>query len=199
MSENSGSVRAGVSQERGKTEEPKAPEAPDRRTSGADQSETVELPTSHGCFVCGEHNPHGLQLRFERLGETVLSRFELDQSRIGFDGRTHGGIVAALLDEAMGWVTILASHRFTYTVELNVRYLKPVPVGQPLHVEAWSERHTRRLSFAAARIVDPSSGETLAEGRGKFMMTGEVESRQIAEQLIYRDGSWKLPEGDPNG
>lgn len=154
----------------------------------------LDLPTSRGCFVCGEENPHGLQLRFTLVGEKVVSDFELDRNRTGFDGRAHGGIVASLLDEAMGWSTILVSQRFTYTVELNVRYLHPVPVGVVLRVEAWSERHTRRLSFPAARIVEPYSERTLAEGRGKFMMTSAVESRQIAEQLIYRQGSWRLPD-----
>jgi uncharacterized protein (TIGR00369 family) len=153
----------------------------------------LDLPTSHGCFVCGEDNRHGLRLRFRREGTLVLADCTLCLHHAGFSDRAHGGVVAALLDEAMGWATILASGRFTYTVELQVRYQKPVPLGVPLRVEASIERHTRRLSFATARLVDSPAGTALAAASGKFMMTDAAESSDIAEQLIYRDGNWRLP------
>lgn len=149
------------------------------------------LPYSKRCFVCGRDNPKGLGLRFERQGDVVSATCTLDGHYNGFLGRTHGGIAAALLDEAMGWATVLASHRFTYTVELSVRYKQPVPLEQPLTVRGWLERHTRRLSFAAAELLD-GAGQRLVTGEGKFMMVSEQETRNIADALIYDPNAWRV-------
>ncbi|REJ77085.1 MAG: PaaI family thioesterase [Acidobacteria bacterium] len=176
----------------------------------------LALPTSHGCFVCGESNRHGLRLRFRavgpdeegRQGRRVVADTSLCTHHAGFAQRAHGGIVAALLDEAMGWATILRGGRFSFTGELQVRYLRPAPIGVPLRVEAWVERHNRRMGFAAARLSargqepgtvgggDGEAGEVLATATGKFLFTGRAESERIAEQLIYSEGSWRLPS-DP--
>ena len=117
----------------------------------------------------------------------VAAEVSLDDDLNGFADRTHGGVVAALLDEAMGWATVLAAQRFTYTVELTVRYRHPVPTGKPLEVLGWVTRHTRRLSFAAAEIRD-HEGAVLASAEGKFMLTSEQETREIDDALIYGEG-----------
>ena len=155
------------------------------------------LPASKGCFVCGRHNQHGLRLSFLRYtdtdgrGERVSAGLTLQTDHQGFAERAHGGIVAALLDEAMGWATVLPGGRFTYTVELTVRYRLPVPTGEPLEVTGWVTRHTRRLSFAAAEIRDRDN-QLLASGEGKFMLTSEEETREIDDALLYEPGMTRV-------
>jgi acyl-coenzyme A thioesterase PaaI-like protein len=120
----------------GPPETPEAPEAPQ------------PLPVSSGCFVCGRDNPRGLALRFERHGALgVRATCVLDRDYIGFSSRAHGGVVASLLDEAMGWASVLAAGGFTYTAELEIRYRQPAPVGEPLEVRGRVVRHTRRITF----------------------------------------------------
>ena len=149
------------------------------------------LPYSESCIVCGHQNPIGLQLRFFRDQDEVTSRFELPADYRGFLDRTHGGIVSSLLDEAMGWATTLRCNRFTYTVELKVRFKIPVPVETPLEVRGAVARHTRRLSFAEARILT-ADGEELATAEGKFMMITGEETNEVAGQLVYDPGAWRF-------
>jgi len=112
----------------------------------------------------------------------------------GFAARTHGGIVAALVDEAMGWATVLAGHRFTYTVELNLRYKQPVPVDETITVRARVTRDSRRLAVAEGEI---SLGEErLVTATGKFMYTTDEETRRIADALIYEKGAWRIDDPD---
>ncbi len=156
-------------------------------------TERVPLPPSHSCFVCGRDNQHGLALRFDSIGNQVVTQCELGSQYAGFDRRTHGGIVAALLDEAMGWATVLATGRFTYTVELNVRYRAPVPTETPLAVAGWVERDARRLLFAAATIKS-SEQQLLASATAKFMKVSEAETKEIAGSLVYSPGSWRFAD-----
>jgi len=149
------------------------------------------LPYSDGCFVCGHENPHGLGLRFRAEGDEVVTEVHLPARFRGFMDRTHGGIVSALVDEAMGWATVLRSDRFTYTAELLVRFREPVPLETDLQVRARVTRHTRRLSFAEGEILVPG-GRALVRATGKFAMVGEAETRAIAEALIYQPGAWRF-------
>ncbi len=56
---------------------------------------------NHG-FVCGKDNPHGLHIPFERIGEEVVAPCRCTEDMNGWPGIQHGGITAALLDEAAG-------------------------------------------------------------------------------------------------
>jgi uncharacterized protein (TIGR00369 family) len=152
------------------------------------------LPASHQCFVCGRDNPRGLRLRFLLEGETVVTRCRLRRDYNGFLDRAHGGVVAALLDETMGWATALAGRRFTYTVELNVRYHLPVPLEQELEVSGRVARQTRRLSFAEGELATFANDArvVLASATGKFMTVSERDSRRVADALIYDPGDLRL-------
>jgi hypothetical protein len=151
------------------------------------------LPWSEGCFVCGEHNPHGLGLRFFFDGDWVYSDLSLPGHFRGFLDRTHGGVVTALLDEAMGWATVMEANRFSYTGELRVRFRTPVPVEQPLRVRGRVTRHTRRLDFTEAELLD-DGGALLALATGRFVLLSAEESAEVADTLIYRGDAWRLPE-----
>jgi hypothetical protein len=72
------------------------------------------LPHTHSCFVCGERNVHGLQLRFETDGTLVKTKFTPGEEHIGFQNVTHGGILATVLDEIMVWACAVATRRFAY-------------------------------------------------------------------------------------
>ena len=121
-------------------------------------------PNSRHCFVCGLANPFGLHLRFTNSapGE-VTAEYTVSEEYQGYPGVVHGGIVAAMLDEAAG-----RSHmggdppRFMFTARLNVQYRKNVPVGQPLHLVGKAGK-TRVRSAAATSAIYNQEGELLAE------------------------------------
>jgi acyl-coenzyme A thioesterase PaaI-like protein len=150
------------------------------------------LPASHGCFVCGLDNPLGFRLRFAAEGSAVTTAVALPRHYNGFPAVAHGGILATLLDEAMGWAAVLAQNRFAYTAELTLRYEAPVPVEETLLIRAQVDRHNRRLAYARAELT-AVNGVRLASATGTFAYVDETSSRTIAAGLLYDPGDWRLP------
>ena len=81
----------------------------------------------------------------------------------------HGGLVAALLDEAMWYATYSRTRASVLTVSLQARYHRPTPVSQRLHVhgQVLSTRH--HLTECTAEVRDGETGVVLASARGRFM------------------------------
>ena len=105
------------------------------------------------CFGCGQANPKGLQLSFALSpgGKSYICEFELDASFVGPPGHAHGGIIATILDEAMGKANKLKS-KVALTRRMEVEYLRPVPLGKPLVVEGRVNRMHGRALYNRAEI-----------------------------------------------
>jgi uncharacterized protein (TIGR00369 family) len=121
------------------------------------------------CFACGKDNPDGMRLKFaydEKLGGFV-GRFRLAKRFSGPPGHAHGGIIATILDEAMGKVNKLRQV-VALTSEMKVNYLRPVPLDQPLRVESRELSVRGRKHVNVAEILN-SKNEVLARGKGLFI------------------------------
>jgi uncharacterized protein (TIGR00369 family) len=135
-------------------------------------SETITLapnPTNK-CFGCGGDNAGGMKLTFEQdnVNRKIVGRFVLGERYQGGGGFAHGGIIAMLLDEAMGKVCRFREVR-AVTAELTVEYLKPVSVEQEIVVEGRETEQEGRNLFLAGEIRN-AAGEILARGRGRFVV-----------------------------
>ncbi len=121
------------------------------------------------CFGCGKDNPHGMHLKFFYHEETdsFVARFRLAQRDWGPPKHAHGGIIATVLDEAMGKVNKL-KHVIALTREMTVEYLKPVPLHKPLLVEGRSKYIRGRRHVNVGEIRN-EKGEVLARGRATFV------------------------------
>ena len=121
------------------------------------------------CFACGPHNPHGLHLSaFRREGADYVVDFLPQRHHQGWQGLTHGGIVATLLDEAMTRLLREAGYS-AVTAEMTVRYHRPTPTGEPVQVRARQVAQRGRLVQTEAELLDPQ-GRALASASGKFML-----------------------------
>jgi len=121
------------------------------------------------CFACGKDNLDGMRLRFayDRERARFVCRFRLGKRYTGPPGHAHGGIIATVLDEAMGKVNQLR-HVVALTSTIRVEYLKPVPLNQPLRVESCELRVRGRYHTNAAEIRD-DKGRLLAHSEGVFV------------------------------
>jgi uncharacterized protein (TIGR00369 family) len=121
------------------------------------------------CFGCGKDNPEGIRLKFvyEEAGKRFVANFRLGRRFTGPPRHAHGGVIAAILDEAMSKPSKLRGV-LAPTSELKVRYLKPVPLGQKLTAVGWEIRVRGREHLRAAEIRNERD-ELLASGRGKFI------------------------------
>jgi acyl-coenzyme A thioesterase PaaI-like protein len=130
-------------------------------------------PTNH-CFGCGAANPAGMKLAFELDLDARRARgsFVLGPNYAGGGGFAHGGIIAVVLDEAMGKISRLKDES-AVTAEMNIEYRKPVPIGKPILVEGWQEDEKGRNRFRVAEIRDPE-GNLLARGIGRFVIVQQA-------------------------
>ncbi|MCA9963563.1 MAG: PaaI family thioesterase [Anaerolineales bacterium] len=121
-------------------------------------------PNSDFCFVCGRKNPHGLYMTFFDNGQNeVYSDYTVPAAFQGYPGIVHGGVVAAMLDEVVARVAMIADHHhFMMSVKLEVKYRHPVPTEQPLRVVGRIERLRGRLGKAVGEIYLPD-GQLAAE------------------------------------
>ena len=128
----------------------------------------VQLKKNY-CFACGLNNPDGMRLKFtlDEARQTFVCRFRLSKRYTGPPGHSHGGVIATILDEAMGKVNKLR-HVIALTREINVEYLKPVPLYKPLRVESREVSVHGRQHINRAEILN-GKDEVLARGRGTFI------------------------------
>jgi uncharacterized protein (TIGR00369 family) len=133
---------------------------------------TIKLEPKDGnhCFGCGAANEAGMKLPFELDldDRRTRGRFILGANYAGGAGFAHGGIIAVVLDEAMGKLSKLTEER-AVTAEMSIEYKRPVPVDQEIAVEGWQEEEKGRNKFRAAEIRD-TQGNLLAHGKGRFVV-----------------------------
>ena len=132
------------------------------------ETNTLNLPRNT-CFVCGPDNPEGMRLIFtlDEERNTFVCDFNLGVRYTGPPGHCHGGIIASILDDAMGKVNKLR-HVVALTKEMTVEYLKPVPLHQPLRVESRELSVHGRQHVNMAEIMN-KDGDVLARGKGIFI------------------------------
>jgi uncharacterized protein (TIGR00369 family) len=141
----------------------------------------LEPKADNRCFGCGAANEAGMKLPFELDVDErrARGRFTLGANYAGGGGFAHGGIIAVVLDEAMGKLSKLNEER-AVTAEMSIEYKRPVPVNQEIAVEGWQEEEKGRNRFRVAEIRD-MQGSLLARGKGRFVVV-EVKHFTPAER-----------------
>lgn len=126
-------------------------------------------PRKNHCFGCGHDNPQGMRLKFslDEDSRQAICHFKLTRRFTGPPGHAHGGIIATILDEAMGKVNKFRNV-LALTGSMEIRYLRPVPLGQPLTVTGKEQSVDGRRHINLAEISN-EKGEILARGTATFV------------------------------
>lgn len=148
------------------------------------------------CFVCEPTSRRGLQIPFAYDDESqlVTAEFTLGPEFSGVPRYVHGGVVLAILDEAMAWAAIAAAGRFALVHQTATTFDRPVKVGSTYRVEASVQTSsdaavtTRAAIFSAGQTGD-GAAEGDAAGRRRcaeaharlVVMTAEAASSAIGE------------------
>jgi acyl-coenzyme A thioesterase PaaI-like protein len=143
------------------------------------------LPHSSGCFLCGDENPCGVRTRFFVEGDEVCSRITLPRHVNGYRNVAHGGVLAALLDESMGWAaTVFGVPRRMYlTGELTVKYLAPVPVGEEIEIRSRLVEDAGRIAYGEGELT---CGEKVCvRARGKFLPMSVEATAEVIPYLKF--------------
>ena len=126
------------------------------------------------CMICGVDAPSSPLLEpFHVLegGDEVGTRVRFDDRHQGAPFYAHGGAVAAVLDDACGYVSFLVVRMFV-TAHLEVDYRRPVLLGTEYRVRARCTGIDGRKVHLAADLLD--GDDVIAEARGLFV-TVDVE------------------------
>src|SRR2546422_1174345 len=122
------------------------------------------------CFGCGPLNEEGLRLKFVPGPDGSVAEFAAPQRYQSWSGMAHGGLVALLLDEAVGWAAWHAGHPGV-TGRLQVSYRRPMKLGAPGRVVGKVENVRRTLVYASAHVENRDAGSRIADATATLMMT----------------------------
>ena len=130
------------------------------------------------CYACGDLNPLGLHMHFRVEGEWAIASFVAKREHQGYPGFVHGGIVSALLDEAMGWATY-GRGIWAVTGRMEMRFRGIVPVDEELEVRGRITRDRGRTLEVMAELRD-ANGAVLAEAEALFFRVKGEQALHIA-------------------
>lgn len=143
---------------------------------------------SRYCMVCGTDNPWGLKAQFLELenGElaTIMHTDEYYQS---YPGRLHGGISSMVLDETIGRAITIADERmWGVTIDLQMRYRRPVPLNEDVLVIGRITKETNRGFEGGGQIV-LRDGTVAVEATGRYL---KLPVEKIAPETNFVHSEW---------
>ena len=143
------------------------------------------------CYGCGHLNEHGHQIKSYWEGDETVAHFTPQPYHTAIPGYVYGGLLASLIDchgtgsaaaaayKAAGRpMDSLPPLRFL-TGSLNVKYLKPTPLGPPIEL-----RGQIREVKGRKVVVDVT-----VSVEGVVTVTGEVIAIQVPEHLTFEPGT----------
>ncbi len=135
------------------------------------KAQDANQPIFNGCFGCGGDNPISMKLVFEAEGDSnvVVARTRLSSHYAGYREFAHGGVVATLLDEAMGWALLESTGNYGVTRNLNVTYRRPVSLDRTILVRGEIVARDGRSVRLKASVAD-ERGRVLASAEGDWSM-----------------------------
>lgn len=104
----------------------------------------------------------------------------IGQEHLRHRGILHGGIMATLLDSAMGWAASgrAPGNHDVVTVQLNVHFIRPGWVGETL-VALGEVVHSGRRTAVARGEVRTAAGILAATGSATFMFVDATQLTQM--------------------
>ncbi len=128
-------------------------------------------------------------MRFYDNGQDeVQAEHTVPDTYQGYPGIVHGGILAAMLDEAVGRVAMISDHHhFMMSVKLEVKYRHPVPTETPLKIVGRIVRLRGRLGKAVGEVYH-SDGTLLAEAA---MTLADVPT-ELVDKVDFDALGWRI-------
>ncbi len=141
---------------------------------------------SHDCLVCGLDNEAGVKARFYEMEDdsTIVGLFTVNSLLQSYPGRTHGGIISAIIDETVGRaIWIKEPDTWGVTMKLEVEFHKPVPYDVPLKCVGSITKSTGMIFEGKGEIID-GEGRLLARGTARYI---KLSLEKIAAQGGHND------------
>jgi len=153
-----------------------------------------DLGYETNCFVCEQRNNSGLRIPFfhDTERDVVSAEFMLSDAYSGAPTLVHGGVVLAVLDEAMAWACIAIGRQWAVTSETRARFHRAVYVDKPHVVEADVVGQTDGEITTTARVLN-LKGVVRVDATATFTKLGDAQiKRAVGETGDTLDPSMRL-------
>ncbi|HEU4382933.1 MAG TPA: PaaI family thioesterase [Anaeromyxobacteraceae bacterium] len=151
---------------------------------------STRQPSSRTCFVCGRDNHSGLGARWtgDRATGEVRAQIAIPERFNGYPGVVHGGVVTALLDEAMARTALIQGgfEDLMVTARMEVAFRRPVPTATPVTVVGRLRKKSASRAQAEAEVRLPDGS---VAAHAEALMTRpppEVAAGWAAERPYWR-------------
>ena len=143
---------------------------------------------SRNCIICGMDNPASVKAPFyEMEDKSIVSIFKFSDIHQSYPQRVHGGMITAMLDELIGralWID--DPHCYGVTMNINIKFRKPVPYDETLYGVAKLNKNTKMFFGGKGKFFD-SEGNVLAEADISYIKleTSKIGDMEEDEEMIY--------------
>ena len=133
----------------------------------------MEVRFDGHCFGCGPLNEDGLRLKFEPGPEGSVAEYTVPERFQSWAGMAHGGVVALMLDEAVGWAAWHSGHPGV-TGRLQVSFRRPLKLGERVRIVGRVDNIRRTLVYVSAFVENATDHSRIADATGTVMETKTV-------------------------
>jgi acyl-coenzyme A thioesterase PaaI-like protein len=141
----------------------------------------AEMDHFPGCPVSGKDNPLSLAVLARRDGDDVVAHVTFEAGCSGMPGFVHGGPVAAVFDDVMGFVLSSMNGLCGYTATMTVSFKMPVRVGRKIEYRGRLTRRDGRKLYIEVTARE-SDGSLVAEATGLCI---DVPIDSIAKSSLH--------------
>ena len=128
----------------------------------------MEVTFDGHCFGCGPLNDDGLQLKFTPGPDGSVAEYVFPERFQSWGGMAHGGMVALMLDEAVGWAAWHAGHPGV-TGRLQVSFRRPLRLGEAVRIVGKVDSTRRTLVYASAYVENRDDHSRVADATATLM------------------------------
>lgn len=115
--------------------------------------------------------------------EIVVADVKLGERLNGHEGVVHGGILALLIDDTMGYAFEAMDVPHAVTANLHIDYRLPVPAGTLIIIKVFFVKREGRKIYYKAEITCPKDSSKLyAEASSLFIIPREHYKEEDAEK-----------------
>ena len=128
----------------------------------------MEVRFDGHCFGCGPLNEDGLKLKFEPGPDGSVAEYQVQDRFQSWHGMAHGGMVALMLDEAVGWAAWHAGHPGV-TGRLQVAFRRPLQLGEWVRIVGKVDNVRRTLVYVSAFVENRDDHSRVADATATLM------------------------------
>ena len=142
------------------------------------ENNTLQENLINGIMKCTEGN-----CSFEERSMTFL--FPVQQWQANRVGNLHGGMICTAFDMTIAALArFYARENFAPTVSLDVKYIRPVMVGDVLEVTARATATGRRITQLVAEARSRETGKLAATAASVYMNVDTDQEHKKQEKLL---------------